>query len=144
VVVEAEGAVRAWLNARADLVGQGKPIQLGAHLTRLRSPGRGAYAYLLRVGGLPALTAERPVDQARISVTLYAPTKETAALAATAYASALHVLSLGGPPVPMGPNALCRVVDNITGPTAVDDHLSQREQHRYVVDADFFLALTSA
>jgi hypothetical protein len=143
MVVDAEAAVRAWLNARDDLVGPGNPIQVGAHLNRLRSPGRGAYAYLLRVGGVPALTAETPLDQARISATLYAPTKEVAAIAATAYARALHVLSLGGPPVPMGPEAVCHVVDNIAGPTAIDDHESNREQYRYVVDADFYLALTS-
>jgi hypothetical protein len=144
VVVDAEAAVQAWLNSRTDLVGQGNPIPLGARLNRQRSPGRGAYAYLLRIGGVPALTAENPFDQARVSATLYAPTKEAAAHAATAYANALHALHVGGPPVPMGPDAVCRAVDGITGPNAFDDHESNREQHRYVVDADFFLALTSA
>jgi hypothetical protein len=144
VVVEAEGAVKAWLNGRTDLVGPGRPIRLGAHTGRLRSPGAGAYAYILRIGGVPALTAENPVDQARIAATLFGPTKEVAALAATAYANALHALHLGGPPVEMGPHAVCRTVDSITGPLAIDEHESQREQYRYQVDADFYLALTSA
>ncbi|MFC9973542.1 hypothetical protein ACFVH6_21875 [Spirillospora sp. NPDC127200] len=140
MVVEAEGAIKAWLNARLDLVGPGNPIQLGAHTGRLRSPGRGAYAYLLRIGGAAALTAENPVDQARVSATLFAPTKEVASRAAVAYANALHALA--GVPTPMG-EAVCLVVDNITGPLGIDDHESTREQYRYVVDADYLLKLAS-
>jgi hypothetical protein len=136
MAVDAEAAVKAWLNARLDLVGQGRPIPLGAHLGRLRSPGRGAYAHLLRVGGSPSLTAESPVDRARVSATLYGTTKETACAAALAYATALE--RLDGIPTAMGP-LVCATVDNITGPTALDDHESAREQYRYVVDADFYL-----
>jgi hypothetical protein len=142
VAVDAEGAVRDWVNSLQDLVGQGRPLQLGAHLGRLRSPGRGAYAYLLRVGGTPGLTAERPLDQARISATIFAPTKEIACAGAVAYANALETLD--GRPTPMGPAVVCQTVDNITGPVATDEHESNREQYRYLVDADFVLVLAAA
>ncbi|MUN41403.1 hypothetical protein [Actinomadura litoris] len=140
MVVDAEAAVRAFINSRTgDLVGVGHPLQLGAFLNRQHSPGRGAYAYLTRVGGVPTLTVEQPVDQARISAAIYAPTKLIAARAATAYASLLHTLSLGGTRTPMG-EAVCLTVDNISGPLLIDDSESNHEQFRYLVDADFLLA----
>lgn len=139
MVVDAEAAVRAFINSRTgDLVGVGHPLRLGAYLNRLRSPGSGAYAYLTRVGGTPALTAEQPVDQARVSAAIYAPTKDIAAAAATAYATLLHALSLGGARTPMG-EAVCLTVDNISGPLFIDDSESNHEQVRYLVDADFVL-----
>lgn len=140
MAVDAEGAVRDWVNARQDLVGEGGPIPLGAHLgDGLRSPGRGAWVLLLRVGGTRGLTAERPMDIARISATVYGTTKETAAAGATAYATALE--GLDGAPVAMGPLVVCHVVDNITGPSAVPDGSGE---HRYLVDAEFVLALASS
>lgn len=140
MVIDAEAAVRDFINSRTgDLVGVGHPLQLGAFLNRLRSPGKGAYAYLTRVGGTPALTAEQPIDQARISAAIYAPTKEIASAAANAYASVLHTLSLGGHRTPMG-DAVCLVVDGISGPLLVDDTESNHEQVRYLADADFLLA----
>lgn len=142
MAVDAEGAVKAWIDSlTTTLVGLGNPLQHGAHFNRLRSPATGAYALLYRVGGGRALTAERPFDQARISATIYAPTKETACRAAVAYANALE--GVNGAPVVMG-DAVCQVVDNITGPLAIDDSTTDREQHRYMVDADFFLVLASA
>lgn len=139
MVVDAEAAVRAWINSRtADLVGVGHPLQLGAHLNRPRSPGRGAYAWLSRVGGTPGLTAETPVDLARISAAIYAPTKESAANAAVAYANALHALHVGAGRTVMG-DAVCVAVDSISGPLWVDDSEGNHEQYRYLVDAEFAL-----
>lgn len=142
MAVDAEGAVKDWVNGRTDLVGKSGPIPLGAHLGRLRSPGSRAYVRLLRVGGTRALTAESPVDQARISATVYGTTKEVAAQAAVAYTNALEGLS--GAPTPMGPLVICHIVDNITGPLAIDDSDTTREQYRYLVDADFYLAPAAA
>lgn len=135
--VDAEACVRAWVNGPAGLTGAGRPLPLGAHLTRLRSPARGAYVLLSRVGGTSALTAERPVDQARVSASIYGRTKESAAAAAVAYANALEPLTLGVPAV-MGA-AKCVAVDDVAGPLAVDEHDTGREQFRYLVDASFFL-----
>lgn len=141
MAVDAEGAVRDWVNGRTDLVGEGGPIHLGAHLGgRLRSPGRGAYVVLLRVGGARALTAEKPFDQARISATFYAPTKEIACVAATAYTTALE--GVDGAPVQMGPLVVCHVVDNISGPTALDDRADT--EYRYLVDAEFVMSLAAS
>lgn len=140
---DAEGAVRDWINSlTTDLVGLGNPLQLGAHLDRLRSPARGSYALLIRVGGSRSLTAERPFDQARISASIYGTTKQSAANAAVAYVNALEALD--GRRVSMGEAVTCQAVDNIFGPTAIDAHLTGEEQWRYLVDADFFLILASA
>ncbi|MDL4812818.1 hypothetical protein [Actinomadura opuntiae] len=138
MAVDAEGAVREWLNARADLVGPGRPIPLGAHLTYLRSPGKGTYAYLQVVAGSRALSAERPVHAARVSAMFHGTTRETSARAAVAYATALEALE--GFPTAMGAGAICHTVADISGPLATDEHESNREQFVYVVDADFYLS----
>ena len=139
MAVDAEGAVKDWLNTRTDLVGRGNPIALGAHLTLLRSPGKGAYAYLQVINGVRALTAERPVHAARVSAQFRGTTRETAAHAATAYATALEAMD--GVPTRMGPGVLCHTVADITGPLLPsDEHESNRERWAYVVDADFYLS----
>lgn len=138
MAVDAEGAVKDWLNSRVDLVGRGNPIPLGAHLTLLRSPGKGTYAYLQLIGGARALNAERPVHAARITAMFHGVTRETASYAAVAYATALE--SLDGVPTLMGPGVLCHTVADVTGPIATDEHESNREQWVYVVDADFYLS----
>lgn len=140
--VDAEGAVRDWVNSLTSLVGEGNPLLLGAHLDRLRSPARGCYAWLLRVGGTPELTAERPVDRARISASIYGLTKESAAAAAVAYANAL--LTLEGRRTPMGLDVVCLAVDSIAGPTAIDPSSVTEDRHRYLVDCDLLLAPASA
>lgn len=138
MAVDAEGAVKDWLNSRGDLTGKGNAIPLGAHLTRLRSPGKGAYAYLQLVAGARALAAERPVHAARVSAMLHGTTRETASYAAVAYATALEAMD--GVHTVMTPGVVCHTVDNITGPIARDEHDSNREQWVYIVDADFYLS----
>lgn len=133
--VAAVTAVRAWLNGRDDLVGEGNAFPLGAHRALLRSPGQGAYVLLSRVGGGPGLTAEDGVDRARISASVYAGTDEAAENAATAYRNAVEGLS--GAPAPMG-TAQCLVADNISGPLLIDQHAAG-DQFVYAVDADFYL-----
>ena len=141
--VDAEGAVRDWINSLTeDLVGLGNPLQLGAHLDRLRSPARGCYAWLIRVGGSRSMTAERPFDLARISASVYGTTKKTAADAASAYVAALE--SLDGRRTALNEDVTCQTVDFITGPIAIDAHATGEEQYRYLIDADFHLVLASA
>lgn len=135
--VVAVTAVREWINAQTEtLVGQGNPIQHGAHRAHLRSPASGAYILLSRVGGAGDLIAEESADRARISASIVAGTDEVAEAAATAYANAVEALS--GTRTVMG-DATCLVTDNVTGPLAVDLHLSDQDQYRYLVDADFYL-----
>ncbi|MFB4306987.1 hypothetical protein [Actinomadura sp. GTD37] len=141
MAVDAEGAVKDWLNSRLDLVGHGNAIPLGAHLNRLRSPGKGAYAYLQLINGTRALAAEAPVHAARVSAMFYGTTRETASYAAVAYATALEALD--GVPTPMGPGVLCHTVADVTGPVPRDEHDSNREQWVYIVDGDFYLAAAS-
>ena len=134
--VVAVTAVRAWVNAHATLVGPGRPLAHGAHRTRLRSPGQGAYVLLYRVGGTGDLVAEDPADRARIGGLIYAGTDEAAEVAATAYANAVEALS--GVPAAMG-SATCLVADDVIGPTLVDESRSDNDQWVYAVDADFYL-----
>lgn len=133
--VDAEGAVRDWINSVSGLTGQGNPISLGAHLKLLRSPAAGSYVRLLLLTSSPELTAENPVGRARISGTVYGGTKEAASKAATAYANALA--SLNGVRTPMG-NVICLVADNIVGPQAINDQETDKNQYRYLVDADLY------
>lgn len=143
MAVDAEGAVRDWINTQTTaLVGVGNPLQLGAFLDRLRSPAKGAYALISRVGGSRSLTAERPFDLAMISASIYGTTKKDACDAAVAYVNALEALD--GHRTPMGETVVCQAVDNIFGPVAIDGSLTGEEQFRYLVDCEFHLCLASA
>jgi hypothetical protein len=139
-LVDSEAAVRAWINGNATLTGgTAPPLTQGAHLKRLDSV-RGCYVHLLLITTTSGLTAEVPVGCARISGTIYGGKKDVAEVGARAYANELWALvRLGLLPVAMG-SAVCRVVDNITGPLALDDYETSHEQYRYLVDADFYLS----
>ena len=135
--VAAVKAVLAWVNTHPTLTGPGNPVDQGAFRNQVRSPSRGAYIELARIDGTDALTAEEAVDQARIAGVVYAGTDEAAEVAAVAYANALAALS--GAHTVMG-EAVCLVVDDITGPQLIDDRAgSSGELVAYQVDASFFL-----
>jgi len=136
MAVDVEGIVKDWINSRSDLVGPGKPIVRGAFLKRIRS--QGVYVHILLVGTPLDLTAETPVGKGRVSATIYGSTKKAASDGATAYASVLETLK--GAPEPAGDYKIL-VVDNITGPLPIDDHLTNREEFRYLIDADFWITV---
>jgi hypothetical protein len=123
--------VRDWVNAQTALTGPGHPLELGAHLKRLRSPFRGSYLLLSRVGGGPEGAEEINVDRARISGSVYGVTKQTAAAAAVAYANLLVATTLT-PQIPVTGGRLAAVTD-IAGP----NYLPDGDEERYVVDAVF-------
>lgn len=130
-VVEVEGAVRDWVNAQTALVGAGHPLELGAHFKRLRSPFRGSYLLLSRVGGGPEGVQEINLDRARISGSVYGVTKQTAAAAAVAYANLLVTASVT-PQILVTGGRLAMVTD-VTGPL----YLIDGDEERYIVDAVF-------
>jgi hypothetical protein len=134
-MLDVEGIVCDWLNTRTDLVGPTRPLNAGAHLKRIRH--QGCYAYVIAVGTPADLVHDVPIGKARISVTVYGMTKEVAARGAIAYGSILERIALGVTEK-MG-DYKCIAVDNIIGPTPVDDQLTTREEHRYLVDADFWI-----
>jgi hypothetical protein len=139
VHVDAEGAVKDWINANAALTsGDGRPLTLGAHLNRMASI-RGTYAHLVLINTSSGMTAETPVGIARISATVYGQTKSLAQRGAMALANELETIKHNARPVSMGTGAVCLMVDNITGPAAVDDTETTREQWRYLVDSDYHL-----
>lgn len=134
--VDAEGAVAAWVNSlTGTLVGVGNPLTKGAHLHELRGAATACYALLAALPGGTALGVENPDHRARITASIYGPTKEAATAAALAYADAL--LTLDGRPQPMGAAAVCLVADpdSIAGPYWAPDQAGPR----LVVDADFHL-----
>jgi hypothetical protein len=130
-VLDVEGAVRDWVNAQTALTGAGHPLELGAHLRRLRSPFRGSYLLLSRVGGGPEGTGDLNVDRARISGAIYGVTKQTAGAAAVAYANLLSNASVT-PQIPVTGGRLA-VVTDIVGPL----YLIDGDEERYLVDAVF-------
>lgn len=131
VFVDAKGAVRAWVNSlTATLVGAGKPLALGAHFVRLRSPYSGAFLLLSQVGGDDVYLAEG-AQRARISGQVYATTQQTADLAAIAYANAVRQLGVGNV---LMVGAVCLTAGNISGPVEADDG----DEPRRLVDADFY------
>lgn len=129
-VLDVEGAVKDWVNAQTALVGPGHPLELGAHLRRLRSPFRGSYALISRVGGGPDPVAEVNLDSARISTAVYGVTKNTAAAAATAYANALVAASVT-PVIPVTGGRLMVVSDMSVV------YVPDGDEERYLVDALF-------
>lgn len=136
--VDASGTLRAWLNTlTTDLVGPGKPLALGVHFNRLRSPARGAYALLSQVGTPEQLTEETLTCQSRISASIYGMTKASAALAAKAYANALLQITTIKPVVG---GVQIHTVDGISGPLEIPDG----DEIRFLVDADVFFTATAS
>ena len=135
MALDIEGIVKSWINTRSDLVGDGKPIRRGAFLKRQRSEG--SYIHIIGIGTPTDITAEQPIARARISATCYAATKQASCNAAVAYATVLE--SLNGKVEKAGDYKIL-VVDNMSGPTPLDDQLTSREEFRYLVDADFYVS----
>jgi len=134
-VIDAEKAVRAWVNANLALTGVDAPLPKGAHLRALRSPFKGAYVILVSVGGDgdADVVAELVYQRARISAEVRGVKKEQAAEAAIAYANAIMAVRK---PTQMG-TAVCEFVDarTLLGPV---DLFTVDNEPRYVVDADFY------
>lgn len=134
--VDAERAIADWVNSlTGSLVGLGQPLAKGAHLNAMRGAASSCYALLTLLPASVALGVENPDMRARVSASIYGPTKEAATAAALAYADAL--LTLDGRRQPMGDAADCLVVDpdSISGPLWTPDQAGPR----LVVDADFYL-----
>jgi hypothetical protein len=139
----ATDAVRAWINARRDLTGEGNPLALGAYLTQQRSPAAGAYAVLARqeTGTGGTLTAEPSpaLAIARVHAMVYAGTETAAETAAAALRTAWEELT--GCPEPCGDTGtFVLVTDNHTGPLYVPMPGEGGEQFCFQVGADFVLA----
>src|ERR1700753_3310968 len=86
--VDAAGAMKAWIATRTStLVGQGNPLQMGAHLKLLTGSASASYAYLTLLPGtyLP-LGAESPVVVFRIRAQVYGITVEATTNASMALA----------------------------------------------------------
>ncbi len=144
MTVQAEKAVRAWVNQRADLVGTtGSPGPLGhgAYLIGQVFPSGGAFAVITRQQGTPQqMTGEDDgsIDCASVVAEIFGGTQQAAETAAAAYAVAVR--SLSGLPEVMGDSGVtCLVADNVTGPQDISVPPDQGELYSFHVTADFYL-----
>jgi hypothetical protein len=141
MAVAAETAVRAWVNARADLTGG--PLPLGAYLLgrQPRSPAAGAYALLIREPGQSSagiVAEDTDPSTARVTAHVYAGTIEAAEAAATALANAWQ--DLNGAPEPCGDTGITVLVaGNFADPSYVPMPGTGGEQHCFSTSADFTL-----
>jgi hypothetical protein len=141
VSVAAQAAVRAWVNGRADLVGDGMPLSRGAYLKEQRSPADGGYAVISRSSeGVTSVVAEpAPVlAVARIQCLVYAGTEEASELAAAALRTAFETLT--GNPEPCGDTGVTVLAaGNHLGPLFVPHPGDTGEIYSFQVNADFVL-----
>lgn len=136
----AQIALRAWVNARSDLVGEGNPIPQGAFVREIRSPADGAYVVLARQSeGVTNVTAEPGGPSiARIQSIVYAGTVEVAENAAGALRAAYESLS-GCPELCGDTGVKVLVADNYLGPFAIPPAPDAGEVYAFQVNADFVL-----
>lgn len=142
-MIAAESAVRAWVNGKADLVGEGNPLATGAFLRSVRSPAAGAYCMIARTGGASAFVAEQSPDLATAHLTflVYSATVEVAELAAAALATEIEGLT--GTPQVADPDdgVWLLLAENLTGPITVPQPADSGELYCFQVAADFMLAV---
>jgi molybdopterin biosynthesis enzyme len=124
------------VNSRADLVGPGNPLPVGAYLHTERSPADGGYAV---ISAGPSLVAEDPaIATARVTALVYAGTQEAAENAAVALGNAVRTLT--GAPQPCGDTGVMILVhDNMTEPADMPVPPDGGEAWCQVLSADFVL-----
>lgn len=140
MAVAAQDAIRAWINNRADLVGEGNPLSRGAYVREQRSPADGAYVVLQRQSeGTTNVTAEPGGPSiARMQSLCYAGTQLAAENAAVALRKAYE--SLSGCPEMCGTTGVRVLVsDNWLGPFEIPPPPDQGEIYAFQVNADFVL-----
>jgi len=140
VAVAAEAAIRAWINSRADLVGEGNPLSGGAYLLQQRSPEGVTYAVISRQSeGVTNVVAEDgAVGSARIQCLVFAGTQDVAEAAGKALRAEFETLT--GCPEACGDTGVRVLVsDNWLGPFAIAPPPDSGEIYAYQVNADFLL-----
>jgi hypothetical protein len=141
MAIAAQDAIRAWINARADLVGEGLPLNRGAYLREQRSPADGAYTVLSRGSeGIGSVVAEGGdgIGTARMQFLVYAGTETASEAAAAALREAFETLQ--GCPEPCGSTGVTvRVAYNHLGPILIPVAPDAGEIYCHQVNADFLL-----
>lgn len=119
--VDALGVMREWINSRTDtLVGQGNPLQLGAHLKKLSGGEPATYAFLEEQLSTRSPDAPENMDMlAILSAQVYGGTREAATNGAVALAEELST-QLEGAAQTVGA-ALVIVADDVQGPSWFPD-----------------------
>lgn len=142
MTASAETAIRAWINNRRGLTGDGRPLPRGAYLAghQPRSPAHGAYALIYRMPGVrrDVVAEDSNPSIARLNCMVYAGTVEAAETAVVALAEAFN--DLNGRPEPCGATGVwVLVTDNLSDPGYVPMPGAGGEQHCFQVSADFML-----
>lgn len=120
VYADAIRAVAAWINSRTTtLVGDGYPLQKGAHFKHLDGAAAACYALLEAAPAYLGGGAESPDMMAQINAQVYGGTLEAATAAAVALAEEIATQLTGVPATAGG--ALLMVADDISGPTYAPD-----------------------
>jgi len=138
--IAAESALRAWVNARGDLVGNGNPLSRGAYLLHQRSPADGSYAVLTRTPEQPdsPVAEDNQVARARLMAQVYGGTTDTAETAAAALRSAWEDLQ-GCPQRVPNTNVIILVADGHVGPVWVPMPPDSGELYCFSVEAEFVM-----
>lgn len=141
MAVAAQAAVRAWLNSKTDLTGEGNPLSRGAYLTLQRSVADGAYAVVSRTSeGVTNVVAEdsEAGSVARIQCLVFAGTEEASEAAAKAVRAEFE--NLKGMPEPCGTTGMTVMVAfNHLGPFLIPWAPDSGEVYCHQVNADFLL-----
>jgi hypothetical protein len=139
--VAAQDAIRAWVNARPDLVGDGMPLSRGAYLREQKSPADGGYTVIQRGSeGTTDVVAEdsTSLGVARMQCLCYAGTETAAEQAAKALRQAFEGLN-GSPELCGATGVYVMVAFNHLGPIAIPHIGTTGEQFCFQVNADFLL-----
>lgn len=123
---DALGAMRAWTNSRTDrLVGDGMPLQLGAHLKKLLGGEPATYAFLEEQFSYRSDDApESPDLMAALSAQIYGGTREAATTAAVALAEEISSYLDGSATASVTTSTgavRLMVSDDIQGPSWIPD-----------------------
>jgi hypothetical protein len=119
--VDSLGAMKAWIDSRtATLVGEGHPLQKGAHLRHLTGGAPAVYALLEENTSLrSADSPENPDMDAALTAQIYGGTREAATIGAVALCEELSTV-LCGCAVAV-PGAVLWMADDIQGPIWAPD-----------------------
>lgn len=124
--VDALGAMRIWINSRTTtLVGQGLPLEMGAHLKYVQGGQPKTYAFLEEQLSFASDDAPENRDMiAALSAQVYGGTREAATAAAVALAEEIssNLEGVGATvTLPSGQSVVIRFADDIQGPSWLPD-----------------------
>jgi hypothetical protein len=139
--VDLIACVREWGNGLTGLVGQGKPLALGFHEHRLRSPQRGVYALVAADPSADGGDAEGTLTVGECTFNIYSVTDAAAARkAGIALIAALRAVNAAPPAALVTSGTKLVVVSGVSGQAtdAANASTSSEDEPLYVVRATVY------